>query len=181
MTETLASIADWANATFGPVRADLRVAARANQELAEMLRAVTAGVPAARIVEEGAGVLIVLARLAPRLGVAPEIREIAVDLPDITILSVTILAMSDMRRLVEALANEDRRKAGVILNSLWNCVCLAIGLAGSTAAQAINARMAVNREGLRIANLQRRWNGPAKAAAIACGKSWPRWGGPDAA
>ena len=59
-SETQATISTWANDTFGPSGSNARVAARANEEMAELLRALTA---------DDADVLIVLYRLATRLGV----------------------------------------------------------------------------------------------------------------
>lgn len=64
--ETSASIAGWADQTFGDAGSDARVVARANEEMAELLRAVTSGKPGAAIVEEAADVVIILCRLAAR-------------------------------------------------------------------------------------------------------------------
>ena len=63
MPETTASIAQWAEETFGPIHNPARVAARANEEMAELLRAATSEAPPFALVEEAADVVIVLARL----------------------------------------------------------------------------------------------------------------------
>lgn len=69
MRETQRSISQWAEDTFGVAGSDARVAARANEEMAELIRATTTDTPPARIAEEIADVVIVLYRLADRLGV----------------------------------------------------------------------------------------------------------------
>lgn len=68
MSETQKTISDWASETFGPVGSHLRVAARANEEMAELLRALTTGAPMDKVASEVADVMIVLFRLAERLG-----------------------------------------------------------------------------------------------------------------
>lgn len=70
MPETQATISAWADATFGTASSNARVAARANEEMAELLRAITSDDPAklAKVPEEAADVVIVLCRLATRLG-----------------------------------------------------------------------------------------------------------------
>ena len=68
MNETQKSVATWAQDTFGPVSSNARVAARANEEMAELLRALTTDDEAAGAAEECADVVIVLMRLADRMG-----------------------------------------------------------------------------------------------------------------
>ena len=67
MRETQVSISQWATDTFGPASSNARVCARANEEMAELLRALTSDQPE-KAVEEAADVVIVLYRLAERLG-----------------------------------------------------------------------------------------------------------------
>lgn len=67
--ETQKTISGWADATFGPVGSNARVAARANEEMAELLRCLTADDGHPKAADEIADVLIVLYRLAERLGV----------------------------------------------------------------------------------------------------------------
>jgi hypothetical protein len=59
-----ATICNWAESTFGPATDLARVLARANEELAEGLRAVTTGKPFEVVAEEVADVAIVLCRAA---------------------------------------------------------------------------------------------------------------------
>jgi NTP pyrophosphatase (non-canonical NTP hydrolase) len=66
--ETTKTIGEWASETFGDAGSNARVAARANEEMAELLRAATSGQPVQDMVVEAADVVIVLARLAYRNG-----------------------------------------------------------------------------------------------------------------
>lgn len=67
--ETQDSITQWATDTFGPASSNARVAARANEEMAELLRCLTANDTHPKAAEELADVVIVFCRLATRLGV----------------------------------------------------------------------------------------------------------------
>jgi NTP pyrophosphatase (non-canonical NTP hydrolase) len=69
MQEDQVSISEWAQAAFGPVGSNIRVAARANEEMAELLRALSVDDVNPKAAEEIADILIVLYRLATRLGV----------------------------------------------------------------------------------------------------------------
>ena len=69
MKETQATITEWIETTFGSAGSNARVVARANEEMAEILRAVTIDDNHPQIVEEIADVFIVLYRVATRLGV----------------------------------------------------------------------------------------------------------------
>lgn len=68
MVETQKSISVWADQAFGPAGSNARVAARANEEMAELLRALTADDEHPKAPEEIADVVIVLNRLASRMG-----------------------------------------------------------------------------------------------------------------
>lgn len=69
MIETQETISLWANQVFGPAGSNARVAARANEEMAELLRALTADDNHPKAKEELADIVIVLYRLAWRLGI----------------------------------------------------------------------------------------------------------------
>lgn len=69
MIENQRTISAWANETFGPAGSNARVAARANEELAELLRALTADDEHPKAAEEVADTVIILYRLATRLGI----------------------------------------------------------------------------------------------------------------
>lgn len=61
-------IADWADETFGTASSNARVAARANEEMAELLRALTSDDQHPKAAEEVADIIIILCRLAQRMG-----------------------------------------------------------------------------------------------------------------
>jgi hypothetical protein len=67
--ETQKSISDWAVQTFGPTGSNLRVAIRANEEMAELLTILARNDNDLRAAEEAADLFIVLCRLFERLGV----------------------------------------------------------------------------------------------------------------
>lgn len=67
--ETQGSVAAWADATFGPSASNMRIAARANEEMAELLRALSVDDANSGAAVEVADVVIVLYRLARNLGV----------------------------------------------------------------------------------------------------------------
>lgn len=69
MAETQKLISEWANLTFGPSGSNMRVAARANEEMAELLRALSANDNHPKAAEEVADIVIILYRLAERLGI----------------------------------------------------------------------------------------------------------------
>lgn len=64
-----ASISLWAENTFGPAGSNARVAARANEEMAELIRALTIDEFHEKAAEEIADIVIILYRLASRLQV----------------------------------------------------------------------------------------------------------------
>jgi NTP pyrophosphatase (non-canonical NTP hydrolase) len=67
--ETQQSISEWADATFGGAVSCMRVGARANEEMAELLRALSVEQPEqSKCLEETADIVIILYRLATRLG-----------------------------------------------------------------------------------------------------------------
>ena len=71
MSETTTTISAWAEETFGAAGSNARVAARANEEMAELLRAVTSapdGTADAKTIDECADIVIVLSRLVHRCG-----------------------------------------------------------------------------------------------------------------
>lgn len=67
--ENQQTISQWIEETFGAAGSNARVVARANEEMAEMLRDVTADDSHPNLAEEMADVVIVLYRIATRLGV----------------------------------------------------------------------------------------------------------------
>jgi hypothetical protein len=69
MKETQDSIGQWCEETFGPVPTNIRIAARANDELAELIHALSFDDRDwEKAAEETADVVIALCRLAHNLG-----------------------------------------------------------------------------------------------------------------
>jgi len=66
--ETQSTISQWAQDTFGPSSSNLRIAIRANEEMAELLKALIVKGLEDKAAEEVADVFIVLYRLATELG-----------------------------------------------------------------------------------------------------------------
>lgn len=67
--ETQKTISTWANSTFGEAATTLSVAARANEEMAELIAKLAEDDYHADAAEEAADVIIVLMRVFERLGV----------------------------------------------------------------------------------------------------------------
>jgi len=67
--ENQISVSNWAGETFGTAGSNAKVAARANEEMAELLRALTADDNHPKAAEEVADIVIILYRVASRLGV----------------------------------------------------------------------------------------------------------------
>lgn len=67
--ETQRTISEWADETFGSAGSNARVAGRANEEMAELIRALTADNNHPKAKEEIADIFIVLYRLGTCLGV----------------------------------------------------------------------------------------------------------------
>lgn len=66
--ETQATVTKWCEDTFGAASSNARVAARANEELAELLKDLTRNDADGHAIEEAADVVIILYRLAARMG-----------------------------------------------------------------------------------------------------------------
>lgn len=67
--ETHAALNAWSDETFGPVSSNFRIASRANEELAEAIRALAIDPTSTDAAVEAADTIIVLCRLASQFGV----------------------------------------------------------------------------------------------------------------
>jgi NTP pyrophosphatase (non-canonical NTP hydrolase) len=152
MSETQASISAWAEQTFGPVSSHARVAARANEEMAELLRCLTVDEHHPKAGEEIADVVIVLARLATRLGVDLA-RDFPVKAPARTRHLATLpgpfaqaaCANEQLAILLRALSLEvEFMAASLLLTVVIDLHILAAHL-GADVQQQVDAKMAVNR------------------------------------
>lgn len=142
--ETQKTITNWADETFGPVNNNFRVAARANEEMAELLRALSVG-DEEKAREEAADVVIVLARLATRLErklFPPTWPEHNSKRPT----NYATLANNDMSWLLMRLEMDQNSidAHGDIWNivSLMHAICIRLGTDLQTE---IDKKMAVNR------------------------------------
>lgn len=67
--ETQKTISEWIETTFGPADSNVRVVARINEEMAELIRSVALDESHQDLGEEMADILICMYRLATRVGV----------------------------------------------------------------------------------------------------------------
>lgn len=143
MIETQDSICAWANETFGPVTTTARVVARANEEMAELLRCLTTGADA-KAPEECADVAIVLCRAAKRLGII-----LTLDSPPAAgrgALPQAAHANISLGYALVNLASDDQHP--MVLYEIrdvvghLSCCCTALG---TSLADAIDAKMKINR------------------------------------
>lgn len=150
--ETQASISRWAEETFGPVGSNFRVATRANEEVAELLRAVAADKPAESIIDECADIAIVNARLADRVGIdffAQLDRYVDV-LPhglvlDGTVEGFAIEAHKSMGHIIDRVLTGNHYDAGVWMGTLARKLVMICILLGGDIFARIDAKMTVNR------------------------------------
>ncbi len=153
MRETCASISQWSEDTFGPVTSNYVIAARANEEMAELLRALSktdlsAIADVNSVADEAADVLIVLCRLA---------MQIDEDLGDFTpgdvrrrleapLLSIASCANVHLARLMFQLADNDHDPA--VYESLLRVVNALYDMLAEmqvSPSQVIASKMATNR------------------------------------
>lgn len=146
--ETQASITGWANTTFGEAPSFPLILTRANEEMAELLRAITAPEPKPeQITEEAADVAIVLCRAGASLG-----RNILRAIPDVgrpsnaPLLSVTrgneILATC-IGIAAEAISNQ---RCAIYLDIIINTLATTCLAYGTTLGEAIDRKMGINRQ-----------------------------------
>lgn len=144
MRETQQSICEWADATFGVPASEASIIERALAEAKELVTACTSEPRAAttQIGWEAADVVIVLARLGRALkidavGIACE-RALDVDLQR--------ASMRTLYNLRLAASAGDRSEMRVhILRALYNITSV-VGMVSVNLADAIDAKMAINRE-----------------------------------
>jgi len=147
MRESQASIVAWANQTFGPAASTVRVVARANEEMAELLRAITWGAEPSKIAVEAADVAIVLCRAAAAVNEMPLFSNAAAARSEAPLKP----ALHANRAIADLLLEIDRSGGGaeffvarLITRAFFflHRVCEA---AGSTLAEEVDSKMAINR------------------------------------
>ena len=140
--ETQESIAAWAGEAFGEPGSILRVAARVNEEMSELIRAITAGQPKPAVIDEAADVLIVLARLGNRLAVT--LKPLPIQAYSLT--DVCELALQANKAMAELMVLCQRnRNIAKEIRMVWKLVNRVIWQAYGNPQTAINAKMTVNR------------------------------------
>ena len=143
--ETQESICEWAAEAFGTAGSDLRVAGRTNEEMAELIRAVTSEAPQEDILEEAADVLIVLSRLGQRIGCELSLSENAGVLASCeSPLNIVVRANYRLAILIETLAFGGEKR--LTLFSVWSHLLELIYSMGSTPELVVDAKMAKNRK-----------------------------------
>lgn len=137
MTETFATIATWANETFGRQRSSLSQLARANRELAELIAACADDKPLPSIAEEAADVAICLARLvAPSLDLDRDPSPAGFHSP-MSLTTATLWAMQQ--------ALDGRMPPATAADVMVARLSQIATLCGTTLGDAVDAKMVVNR------------------------------------
>lgn len=152
MIETQATIADWANQSFGQTN-PLRVAARAYTEMAELLAVYTAArLNRSALIEEAADVAIVLARLELILAEATDDKPQWDGLMIISgeaRMSVEYMvhsAAGGVATIIEKLLEQDWNGAGLSCEGVLSDLADLVAWYGGNLPAAIDAKMAVNRK-----------------------------------
>lgn len=146
MHETQEAISQWAEKTFGPASSHARVAARANEEMAELLRALTADDNHPKAAEECADVVIVLYRLATRLREKIEIENSPLPVPAKSNFHLAAHANKHLSSLLTYLAEDDNppSRAGFRLDDISAILNVIANRLGTNLADEIEKKMAVN-------------------------------------
>ena len=144
--ETQWTISAWATETFGPASSHARVAARANEEMAELLRGFTSSADIGKLLEEAADVVIVLYRLADRLGMDLDQAAAGVGVSDTHTETLIGQANESMARLLrQLLAGWDGSDARGELACVVAQLKAFVQAWGGDLAAIVDAKMAVNR------------------------------------
>jgi hypothetical protein len=146
--ETLVTIEAWANETFGPSVSQGNALARANQEMAELNKAVATGADPAKIAEEAADVFIVLCRPATACGedLTPilALREVTVE-PAAVIAVKANSILAHVMQMVTCDGRATARTVGIYVSLvavMMAKICVAVD---RNLGDEVNAKMAVNR------------------------------------
>ena len=145
MRENQDSIVAWTNETFGESPNVLRVAARANEEMAELLRAVTAGIGLAKIAEEAADVAIVLCRVTKRVGLTVDFAGPGCSNYG-SLLRPALQANASLALvMLELDVPVNFQRIAILLDDVFMFLREVCVLCGTTLDAAIQAKMAINR------------------------------------
>lgn len=150
--ETPTSISEWANVTFGVATSNRRIACRANEEMAELLRALSVDDNHPKAAEETADVAIVLVRLFMRLGYTVSFEQPEEALPKdlASNLSLATEANEKLAYLInclswdDALLSWDEVDRDLVQGIMLCCKWLVMRF-GSTLQVEIDKKMVINR------------------------------------
>lgn len=154
MRETQQSISDWANATFGPGGSNARIAARVNEEVAELLRAITAGKPTDKIIDECADVAIIMERLAGRHGhdlfamidgVSPDSAPPLASAVELNTCMAALMWGEALGFGADKPGWSEDRYAGVLIQAIAYALVSTANAFGGDLRAAIDAKMVINR------------------------------------
>lgn len=151
MTETQATIAAWANQSFGQSNA-LRVGARAYTEMAELLAVYTAAqLNRDALIEEAADVAIVLARLELILAEATDDEPqwdglVASGEAQLTPEYMVHSAAGGIATIIKELLDQDWDCAGLACEGVLSDLADLVAWYGGDLPTAIDAKMAINRK-----------------------------------
>lgn len=147
--ETHASVIKFADDTFGPCPSNFRMMSRANEELAEALRAIAADPTSDHAAIEAGDVIGILARLAHKLGLdwgSFQVDPKTVPAKYASAGEYFTAANMWMARLLTVLAIDDNHPdAAGLLGNLYNVLQWAIRSFDMDAQDVISAKMVVNR------------------------------------
>ena len=145
MTETQETISQWSIETFGDAGSNFRVAIRAQEEMTELLVAISTHEPQEDIIEEAADVAIVIYRLASRLGItiSPYWMSDREGLQLKTIASRANKRLADIIVLLSMQDNDMWRTYSLQeLMHFLRSLCTSLG---SNLSDAVSTKMAINR------------------------------------
>ncbi|MGI9298605.1 MAG: MazG-like family protein [Gammaproteobacteria bacterium] len=164
-TETQGSVSQWATETFGPESSLLRVAVRANEELAELLRCLAGDAPPEKVVEEIADVVIVLYRLAERIGIGLDTVVTQTDVhdsPGLTTLRMALMIHAEIGIVLESLesmemlAGVDDELVSRIDHNMKSSI-MQIGMTATELAAGFGALLPREIDKKMVINRRRKW------------------------
>lgn len=158
--ETQRTIAAWAGETFGDAGSLVRIATRADEEHAELQRAIAAKKPRDVIVEEIADVVIVLCRLGHKLGPTTShfdrryffrddlvAEASAVYFPYDALFSMSVVGRTLLGKLLDCLHYEAAYTVTALcLHHAMETYYTMAGLCGVKLIDAVDRKMAINRQ-----------------------------------
>lgn len=147
--ETQATISAWAVETFGPSGSLLDVLTRANDEMAELLRAAVSLAPRERILEEAADAFIVLCRAATKYGHGCEldldIQDIAGDFSHVLLQNATAANSHLAEAILRAAFSADDPRLFALLKAIEADLHWTVRSVDGDLWEVVDAKMEVNR------------------------------------